>query len=63
MTHQDLVAHYGTATKAAEALGYTKQAISHWKRAGIPFDAQWRIQMKTKGKLRAHLPERRRRSA
>lgn len=63
MTHQDLVEHYGTASAAADALGYSKQAISHWKKSGIPFDAQFRIQMKTKGKLKAHLPERRSRAA
>jgi hypothetical protein len=63
MTHEDLVAHYGSANQAARALGYSKQAVSHWKRSGIPFDAQFRIQLKTKGKLKAHLPERKRRDA
>lgn len=63
MTHEDLVAHYGSATQAARALGYSKQSISHWKRAGIPFDAQFRIQLKTKGKLKANLPERRKRES
>jgi hypothetical protein len=63
MTHEDLVSHYGTATRAASELGYSKQAVSAWKKSGIPFDAQFRIQMKTRGKLKATLAERKRRAA
>lgn len=55
MTHQDLVDHFGNANKAAKALGYSRQAVSQWKSNGIPFEAQYRIQMKTKGRLRADL--------
>jgi hypothetical protein len=62
MTHDDLVAHYGSASAAARELGYSKQAVSHWKRSGIPFDAQFRIQNKTKGRLKAHLTERKKRN-
>lgn len=63
MTHDELVSHYGTATKAAAELGYSKQALSHWKKSGIPFDVQYRVQMRTKGKLKAKLTERKRRAA
>jgi hypothetical protein len=55
MTHHDLVDHFGNASKAAKALGYSRQAVSQWKDRGIPFEAQYRIQMKTKGRLRADL--------
>ena len=55
MTHQDLVGLFGNASKAAKALGYSRQAVSQWKERGIPFEAQYRIQMKTKGRLRADL--------
>ena len=55
MTHQDLVGHFGNASKAAKALGYSRQAVSQWKDRGIPFEAQYRIQMRTKGRLRADI--------
>lgn len=55
MTHQDLVDHFGNASKAAKAVGYSRQAVSQWKERGIPFEAQFRIQMKTKGRLRADM--------
>lgn len=63
MTHAELVSHYGTATKAADKLGYSKQAVSAWKKSGIPFDVQFRVQLATKGRLKARLPERRKRAA
>lgn len=63
MTHDDLISHYGTATKAADKLGYSKQAVSAWKKSGIPFDAQFRIQLQTRGKLKATLTERKRKAA
>lgn len=55
MTHQDLVDEFGGGSKAAKALGYSRQAVSQWKTKGIPFEAQFRIQMKTKGRLKADL--------
>lgn len=63
MTHEDVVRYFGNGTKAANALGYSRQAVSQWKRVGIPFEAQSRIQLKTKGRLKAVLPERRQRKA
>lgn len=55
MTHADLVKHFGNSNRAALALGYSRQALSKWKRKGIPFDAQYTIQMKTKGALKADI--------
>jgi hypothetical protein len=63
MTHDDLVSLYGTASKAAKALGFSRQAISRWKGVGIPFESQYRIQMKTKGRLKATLPPERKAAA
>ena len=48
MTHHELVTYYGTATEAAKQVGYSKQALSLWKKTGIPFDVQYRVQLKTK---------------
>lgn len=60
MTYDDLISLYGNGAKAGKALGYSRQAISRWKAAGIPFEQQFRIQLKTKGKLKATLPPERR---
>lgn len=57
MTYDDLVEKFGNGAAAARALGYSKQAVHGWKTRGIPFEAQYRIQMKTKGRLRAELPK------
>ena len=55
MTYTDLVKQYGNANKAAKSLGFSRQALSQWKQRGIPFDSQYRIQLKTRGKLRADI--------
>lgn len=57
MTYSDLIDTYGSQAKAAKALGLNRQTVHRWKTAGIPFEAQFRIQMKTKGKLKASLEE------
>ena len=48
---------YGNGNKAALALGLARQTVHKWKRNGIPFEQQFRIQMKTKNKLRASMPK------
>jgi hypothetical protein len=56
MTYQDVVEFFGNASKAAEALGCARQTVSQWKvRGSIPFEAQFRIQIKTRGRLKADL--------
>ena len=60
MTYDDLVETYGSCTSAARALGLAKQTVHQWKEKGIPFEQQFRIQMKTKGRLKASLPPERR---
>lgn len=57
MTYDDLLEHYGSLTKAADALDLAKQTVHRWKAGEIPFRAQFIIQMKTNGKLKAKLPE------
>ena len=56
MTYEDLIDHYGKQARASEQLKIPKQTISCWKKNGIPFERQFRIQMKTKGRLKAVLP-------
>lgn len=64
MTYQQLIEFYGgSCTKAAAALGLPKQTVNKWKDREIPFEQQFIIQMKTKGRLKAALPEALRKSA
>ena len=44
----------------AKALGIQRQKVNKWKKKGIPFEQQFRIQMKTKGRLKASMPDIRR---
>lgn len=62
MDYQDLLAHFGSCTEAARKLGLAKQTVNNWRR-GIPFEQQFRIQMKTKGRLKASLPAERKKAA
>jgi len=64
MNYSDLIDTYGNANKAAKATGFTRQAISSWKKRGrIPFEAQYRIEMKSRGRLRATLPSMKRKGS
>lgn len=59
MTLQEAIDYFGggrgAVTKLAEAIRFTPEAVSNWKRRGgvIPYDAQCRLQVATKGKLKA----------
>lgn len=54
MTFEQLCKTYGNANRAAKALSISRQTIQNWKTRGrIPFQAQYVIQIKTKGKLKA----------
>lgn len=57
MTYQDLIEKYGGCTAAAKAIGLPKQTVNRWKDTGIPFEQQFRIQLKTRGRLKAELPQ------
>ena len=54
MTYEQLIAKFRTQARAAEAIGVTKGAVSHWKKAGyIPYLRQLQIQKVTRGRLKA----------
>lgn len=58
MLYEELIDHFGGLTKAAKALELSKQTVHGWKaRGAIPFEAQFRIQLKTKHRLKASLSE------
>lgn len=64
MDYQELIDFYGgSCTKAAQALGLPKQTVNKWKDRDIPFEQQFIIQMKTKGRLKAAMPAALRKSA
>jgi hypothetical protein len=63
MEYDDVAEFYGNASKAAEKLGLTRQAVSKWRTRGIPFEQQFRIQLKTKGRLKASIADLNRRYA
>jgi hypothetical protein len=47
MTYNEIVDHYGSLTKASQALEYSKQRISNWRHIRIPSDIQIRIAART----------------
>ena len=52
MTLNEVIKHFGSETEAAYRLGYSPQAIHHWKkRKAIPAKAQRLIELVTKKKL------------
>ena len=53
MTTNDIIKHYKTIAKATEILGYTRQTLWNWRKAGIPYRTQVVIQFKTMGALQA----------
>lgn len=58
MLYKELIEHFGGLSKAARALDFSKQTVHGWgKRGSIPFEAQFRIQLKTKGMFTASLKE------
>ena len=56
MTYNELVKHYGTCADAARDLSLPRQTVHQWKKKGIPFEQQWRIQLQTNGRLKAEFP-------
>lgn len=53
MKIQDLITHYGTQSAAAKAVGYTRQAVNRWRKAGIPMPIQCMYEIRTNGALKA----------
>ena len=54
MKIDDVIAHFGSQVAAADALGMQQPTISNWKTRGrIPHIQQLKIELLTKGKLKA----------
>jgi hypothetical protein len=51
MRKADVVQYFGSVSKAAKAIGKTRQAVSQWPEV-IPEGSAYKIQAVTKGKLR-----------
>lgn len=56
MNKKDVIRHFGTATKAANALGLTKSAVSQWPEK-IPQRRAYEIERVTKGELKAEFTQ------
>lgn len=57
MKTEDLIQHYGSQAAAAKAIGFTRQAVSRWRRVGIPMPIQCMFEIRTNGKLKADRAE------
>ena len=54
MTFEEITTHFGSVEKAKAALGLkSKQTIYNWRDKGVPEGWQARIQIQTRGKLKA----------
>lgn len=51
MTADDIIAHYGSITAAAESLGVTVPAVRKWRRQGVPIDRQIDAVEDSRGRL------------
>jgi hypothetical protein len=58
MTYTQVIEHYGSAIKAAKALGIDRKAVHAWKQKGVPQLRQYQIQALTDGVLVAEPPAR-----
>lgn len=52
MTLQQVIDHFGSKSKVAEALGLVRSTVTNWGDE-VPFGFQCEIQVITKGKLKA----------
>ena len=53
MLKRDVIDHFGSALKAAKALGISHQAIYKWREL-VPERMAYRIHAKTRGRLKAN---------
>jgi hypothetical protein len=56
MTYAQVIEHYGSAIKAAKALGIDRKAVHAWKQKGVPQLRQYQIQALTGSVLVASPP-------
>lgn len=56
MDYEKAIKYFGNGNVLARKLNLTRQAVYVWKRRGIPTNMQFRLQVMSKGKLRAAIP-------
>lgn len=56
MNYSQVITYYGSAAKAAAAAGIFRTGIYRWKRT-IPIESQIKLEIDSKGFLRADLPK------
>lgn len=58
VTYDQLITYYGTPSKAAAAIGASKQRVNVWRVSGrVPLEAQIEFEVESKGALRADVPK------
>ena len=57
MDIEAVISYFGSVKAAAKALDVYPQVIYQWKANGIPALRQYQVQVMTKGKLKADIPE------
>lgn len=53
MNFDQIISHFGTQQRAADALGLSQSSVAEWKKNGIPEGRQFQIQVITEGALMA----------
>ena len=53
MKKSEVLEHFGTMEKVAEALGITRMAVSQWPGDHVPMRRQYELERVTKGELKA----------
>ena len=57
MTFDQLIEHFGTQQKTADALGVKQPTVCGWQDNGIPLGRQYQIQLLTAGRLKAEVAQ------
>jgi len=55
MTRNQILKHFGSGAAVGRALGISRQAVDQWRHFGVPLKTQFKIERKTKGKLKVNL--------
>ena len=53
MTAHQIIAYYKGVQQAANVIGVTRQAFTHWKAKGVPKPIQKLVELESRGKLKA----------
>jgi hypothetical protein len=52
MSYEEVIAFYGSVTKAAKAMRVSRPVVYRWQKKGVPLPYQALIEIETKGSLK-----------